>query len=339
LSHARHLAESGHEVTIATNKIDTVFSIGPRIKIIMVPWPGKLGTLLLCLLKKQADSILIADIIVLATILAIRNRKRVIYFAQDADESYYRSSALKLVIYCLYYCGLKLMKIPMMAVSERLAEKLSERFQTAINVVGNGVDVDTFFAEPSPALLKNKEGRKAILLFSRRDWRKGFDIARTVVAKLALRHAVPLEIWTVGEPAAGMFPDLHHRDFSCVDETKMRALYSSADIFLYPSRHEGFGLMVMESFACRCPVVTTEAISFAKNGVNALVSKIGDSDSLANHVQVLLESDELRQTIVEQAFLYATSNTIRKSQKLFEETLRHLVSQQAFMPNPRSKCL
>jgi len=271
--------------------------------------------------------------------LAIRNRKRVVYFAQDADESYYRSTALKLVMRCLYYCGLKLMKIPTIAVSEKLASQLSERFHTSVKVVANGVDVGTFFAEPSPLLLQNKGNRKAILLFSRKDQRKGFDIARTVVAKLADKHAVPFEVWTVGEPVTDMFSGLLHRDFGYADEKKMRTLFSSADVFLYPSRHEGFGLMVMESFACRCPVVTTEAIPFAKNGVNAFVSRVGDADSLANHVQELLEEDELKQRIVEQAFLYATSNTIGKSGILFEDTLQQLLSQQAFTQNIRAKFL
>jgi len=331
LAHAGHLAKNGHEVTIVTNKIDTIFPINPKIKLVMLPWNGKLGTLLFCLLRKQPASLLIADIIVLANILAIRNRKHVVYFAQDYDESYYRNRLLKIAVRFMYYCGLSFMKIPTIAISEKLANGLSVKFNAAVNLVANGVDIGTFFPEPAPALLQEKEDRKAILLFSRKDRRKGFDLARIVVAKLAKLRSASFEVWTVGEPAAGMFPGIRHRHFGCADEKMLRTLFSCADVFLYPSRHEGFGLMVMEAFACRCPVVTTDAVPFAKNGINALVSMIGDSDALASHVHALLDSDTLRQKIIDQAIVYATSNSIQKSHSLFEQTLVHLCSPQTLL--------
>jgi glycosyltransferase involved in cell wall biosynthesis len=331
LAHAEYLAEHGHDVTIVTNKIDTVFPINPKIKTIPMPMKGKQGTLLFCLLKKQPASLLIADIIALAVMLALRNGKRVVYFAQDYDESYYRNRLLKIAVRFVYYCGLSFMKIPTIAVSEKLASRLSVKFNAVVNLVANGVDIGTFFPEPAPALLQEKEDRKAMLLFSRKDRRKGFDLARIVVAKLAMLRSAPFEVWTVGEPAAGMFPGIRHRHFGYVDEKMLRTLFSCADVFLYPSRHEGFGLMVMESFACRCPVVTTEAVPFAKSGINALVSVIGDSDALASHVHALLDSDTLRQKITDQAIVYATSNSMQKSHSLFEQALVHLCSPQTLL--------
>jgi glycosyltransferase involved in cell wall biosynthesis len=331
LAHAGYLAERGHDVAIVTNKIDTVFPINPKIKTIPMPLKGKLGTLLYCLLKKQSRSLLIADIIVLAVMLALRNGKRVVYFAQDYDESYYRSSAFKMLIRCIYFFGLTVVKIPTIAVSEKLAIRLSVKFNAAVNLVANGVDISTFFPETDPALLQEKEDRKAILLLSRKDRRKGFDLACIAVAKLAQLRSAPFEVWTVGEPAAGMFPGIRHRHFGYADEKKLRTLFSSADVFLYPSRHEGFGLMVMESFACRCPVVTTEAVPFAENGINALVSMIEDPDALASHAHALLDSDTLRKKIIDQASVYATANSMQKSHNLFEQTLVQLYSPQMLM--------
>ncbi|HCU73339.1 MAG TPA: glycosyltransferase family 1 protein [Chloroflexi bacterium] len=40
------------------------------------------------------------------------------------------------------------------------------------------------------------------------------------------------------------------------DET-LRALYSLASVFAFPSHAEGFGLPILEAFACECPVVTS----------------------------------------------------------------------------------
>ncbi len=40
-----------------------------------------------------------------------------------------------------------------------------------------------------------------------------------------------------------------------VDAESLSALYSAADLYLAPSRHEGFGIPLLEAFRCRCPVL------------------------------------------------------------------------------------
>lgn len=40
-----------------------------------------------------------------------------------------------------------------------------------------------------------------------------------------------------------------------VTNGQLSALYSAADLFLVPSKYEGFGLTVLEAFACGCPVI------------------------------------------------------------------------------------
>jgi len=41
----------------------------------------------------------------------------------------------------------------------------------------------------------------------------------------------------------------------------MPALYSAADVYLFPSLYEGFGLPILEANACGCPVLTSNATS------------------------------------------------------------------------------
>jgi glycosyltransferase involved in cell wall biosynthesis len=43
-----------------------------------------------------------------------------------------------------------------------------------------------------------------------------------------------------------------------VDSTTLSALYRHAALYLAPSRHEGFGLPLLEAFACGCPVMCSE---------------------------------------------------------------------------------
>jgi len=56
----------------------------------------------------------------------------------------------------------------------------------------------------------------------------------------------------------------------------VRDLYNKYGCFVSTSKHEGFGLPLVEAMACGCPVVTTNAdgnMEFCEEGINCLVSK------------------------------------------------------------------
>ncbi|NVK39646.1 MAG: glycosyltransferase [Oceanospirillaceae bacterium] len=86
--------------------------------------------------------------------------------------------------------------------------------------------------------------------------------------------------------------------------TDVTALMRTADLFVCPSRHEGLGSIVMESWAHRCPIVATnsqgpgEAIT---DGVSGLITPVDDAAALAKAIDSVLKSDELRQRLIEGA--------------------------------------
>lgn len=49
----------------------------------------------------------------------------------------------------------------------------------------------------------------------------------------------------------------HVRFTGWVDDADKPTLYALADAFLFPSRYEGFGMMVLEAMAAGCPVITS----------------------------------------------------------------------------------
>ncbi len=51
-----------------------------------------------------------------------------------------------------------------------------------------------------------------------------------------------------------------------VTQDQLTALYSHATALVYPSEYEGFGLPVLEAFACGCPVICSEVSSLPEVG-------------------------------------------------------------------------
>ena len=319
--HASHLAAAGHQVTIKTNHVNTVFSLDPNVRIVPMHFSGKAGTLLSALFERSEADFIIADIIPLAFLLCLFNPRRTIYFAQDYDESYYSNCFKKLFVRFLYLLSLTLIRIRSIAVSQPLAELLRSQFGAQVTVVENGVDASQFYPDPDPGLLAIKMERKALLLFSRSDYRKGFDIAVQAVERLQSKQTIPCEIWTVGEPAPGLFPNWIHRDFGYVGEERLRQIMSSADIFLYPTRHEGFGLMPLEAMACGCVVVTTTAIPYAVHGDNAFVAQIEDSEALTGYITDLLDDENMRRQLIDSGAKLATKHKLSDATQQFEMAL------------------
>ncbi len=92
-----------------------------------------------------------------------------------------------------------------------------------------------------------------------------------------------------------------------VPEEEKILWYHAADLFVYPSRYEGFGLPVAEAMACGLPVVTSNVSSlpevvgddagFGKRA--ALTVAPNDTEALAHAMQQALYDPSLRQLLRE----------------------------------------
>lgn len=75
--------------------------------------------------------------------------------------------------------------------------------------------------------------------------------------------------------------------------------YNAADIFVYPSRYEGFGLPVLEAMACGMPVVTTNVASLPEvAGDAALLVSPDDEVQLLDAMRRASSDVSLRQEMV-----------------------------------------
>lgn len=89
-----------------------------------------------------------------------------------------------------------------------------------------------------------------------------------------------------------------------VSDATRNALLTTADVAVYPSTYEPFGIVALEAMASGTPVVVSDVGGLSEivvHGVNGLKAYPGDADSLANNVLTLLHNPELAHRLAEQA--------------------------------------
>lgn len=318
VEYANYLVSQGNDVVIAANVVNTVFNLNARIEYIS-RIRYKVSTIFNALFRKKYWDVIIADVIVVAALLSFSNKGKIVYFAQDYDEAYYKNPLLKLVIRATYYYCLSVLKIPVISVSDELAQLFERRFNAHVAVVKNGVDREVFYPEKDEGYISLRGDSKVILVFARGDYRKGFDIAVSILSEFSEAIAKgELAVWAVGEPIEVPFPI---SNFGFVSPELLRKILSCSDVLLYPSRHEGLPLLVLEALSCGCPVVTTEAVHFLKNKKNALICKIEDELCLKNSLVSILADSNLRTRLSKAGLDLARAYSLSESKKEFHKAV------------------
>jgi glycosyltransferase involved in cell wall biosynthesis len=195
--------------------------------------------------------------------------------------------------------------------------------------VPNGINLGMFYPEPDQGLVHSKGGNRAVVFMSRGDhYRKGFDIAMEVLGLLSRETGARMELWVCGTPLEqGPFP-CKVRNFGVVSDAQLRHILSSADIFFYPSRHEGFGLFPLEAMACGCVVITTEAVPYARSLDCILTSTIGDVDGLLSHLTTLIDDEGLLRMLQSRVAQAARRYDISTSRDGFVTALASVIKEQ-----------
>jgi glycosyltransferase involved in cell wall biosynthesis len=109
-----------------------------------------------------------------------------------------------------------------------------------------------------------------------------------------------------------------------VDREDMPGLYSLAEIFVYPSMYEGFGLPVLEAMACEVPVITSNTSSLPEIvGTSGLLIAPDHQAALAAAMQKLLLDRNLSAGLTQGAALQAAKfswkDTAQKTLNVYEK--------------------
>jgi len=103
-----------------------------------------------------------------------------------------------------------------------------------------------------------------------------------------------------------------------VDDTDLPALYRAADLFVFPSLYEGFGLPPLEAMACGTPVITSNVSSLPEVvGDAGLMVDPTDVHELSRMMTRALQDLELRQRMIDGGLARAeTFSWLRSAREL-----------------------
>ena len=83
------------------------------------------------------------------------------------------------------------------------------------------------------------------------------------------------------------------------NENVLKSLYRKAEFFIYPSKYEGFGIPILESFSQQCPVLCSNTSSLPEVAGNAAIFfEPNDLSSISNSVEKIISSDDLRNDLI-----------------------------------------
>ncbi|HXV23437.1 MAG TPA: glycosyltransferase family 4 protein [Alphaproteobacteria bacterium] len=192
-----------------------------------------------------------------------------------------------------------------------------------IRVLPYGVRTDRFAPGPPRP---GSEAPFRILYVGQISQRKGLSYLLDAVRRLKRKDVELLLVGSVIGAGAG----LRHYDglFRHIDNrphSELPDLYRSADLFVYPSLHEGSAQAIMEAMASGLPVIVTpNSGSVARDGIEGYVVPIRNSDFLAERINDLCRDRERLGVFGAAARRRAEEHDWRRYRSGLEEILRDL---------------
>lgn len=208
-------------------------------------------------------------------------------------------------------------------ISTWLKNILQDKIKAPVEaLITNAVDFKQFYAD---VRAKNDKVIRVLMPYRTEKWKGVPDGIRAF--EIAKENHPQIQLVMFGPYAANDLPAYVEYHRSPYGE-RLRRIYDSCNIFLFPSYAEGFGLPPMEAMACNCAVVATNVggiPDYTIPGVTALISPPGYPDLLAENLIRLIEDEELRNKVASAGYDYISKFTWDKAtdklEKLFLDAL------------------
>ncbi len=179
--------------------------------------------------------------------------------------------------------------------------------------------------------------QKKVLAIGRFAYQKGFDILINLWKNVDVKHPDwTLDIYGDGadkEKYSHLIAQLGLQDkvtlFPATSQVRETMLKYS--ILCFPSRYEGFGLVLAEAMECGLPCVAFDCPSgpaeIIRDGEDGFLVNLGDGDAYINRVNRLIENPQLRKDMGKLAYSnikrFSLDNIMSQWVALFENLLNN----------------
>lgn len=108
------------------------------------------------------------------------------------------------------------------------------------------------------------------------------------------------------------------------DDDKLNYYYKNADLFVFPSLYEGFGIPLLEAMKNGCPVCCSETSSLKEIGADAVEFFTPENEeSILNSLNKVLYSNQYRSQLIENGFKkvskFTWNNCANKTLELYKK--------------------
>ena len=169
-----------------------------------------------------------------------------------------------------------------------------------------------------------------ILFVGNRDIYKNFIFFVTTIADLLINNNLKLICAGGGEftsQESNLLLSLNLQNKvifkKIISDDVLANFYSHAIFFCFPSLYEGFGIPVLEAFACQCPILLSNGGSLPEiGGDGALYFEPTNKESLITKANKLLNDELLRKRLVENGnarlHQFSWAKTYQEHLKIYE---------------------
>lgn len=175
--------------------------------------------------------------------------------------------------------------------------------------------------------------KKYILFVGKRDGYKNFNMFIQSISSL-LHDDPNLSVVCVGGGSLGVEELLvlerlrvKERVFQFnLDDASLAQCYRNAELFVFPSLYEGFGIPILESFACSCPLVCSNTSSLPEIAKDA-AKYFDPNDEVSMHeaIKTVLDSKEERKKLIKNGIERLTYFSWEKAAKETREVYRSVL--------------
>jgi glycosyltransferase involved in cell wall biosynthesis len=161
---------------------------------------------------------------------------------------------------------------------------------------------------PQDGVSKVKTSSRYLLFVGNRSGYKNFNFFVESVAPILNKK---LNVFCAGggkfnEKEVKFLKGLNVLDFveqKNVNDKELVFLYKNAEIFVFPSLYEGFGIPTLEAFACGCPVILNKRSSLPEVGGKAVeYYNWKEKKSLLSSVEKILNNKKYKEELIEKGY-------------------------------------